>query len=67
VGGRLAHFLNQWQLITSNKWVLSVLRGASEKSENLSAVKIDELVLTIPEQNCSPEIVELQFFPLGEN
>jgi hypothetical protein len=22
VGGRLAHFLNQWQLITSDKWVL---------------------------------------------
>ena len=27
VGGRLAHFLNQWQLITSDKWVLSVLWG----------------------------------------
>jgi hypothetical protein len=26
VGGRLARFLNQWQLITSDKWVLSVLR-----------------------------------------
>jgi DNA-binding helix-hairpin-helix protein with protein kinase domain len=26
VGGRLAHFLNQWQLITSGKWAPSILR-----------------------------------------
>jgi hypothetical protein len=47
---------------------LGVYVDGPEKSENLSAVKIDELVLTIPEKKiCSPEIVELQFLPLGEN
>jgi hypothetical protein len=30
VGVRLAHFLNQWHLITSDKWVLSVFRGSLE-------------------------------------
>jgi hypothetical protein len=37
VGGRLAHFLNQWQLITSNKWVLSVLRVPESTSIVISS------------------------------
>ena len=30
VGGRLSHFLDQWALITSDKWVLSILRRGLE-------------------------------------
>ena len=35
VRGRLAHFLNQWQLITSDKWVLSVLSVTKDPDRNL--------------------------------
>ena len=27
VGGRLAHFVEQWEELTDNKWVLSILSG----------------------------------------
>ena len=38
--GRLSHFLNQRQLITSDKWILSVLRGGvwTSVSESTSIV-----------------------------
>ena len=27
VGGRLAHFVEQWEELTDNKWILSIVRN----------------------------------------
>ena len=45
VGGRLSHFLAKWSQITTDKWVLSVLRGGLElqflEQPKLSPVPLD--------------------------
>lgn len=43
VGGRLAHFLHQWEKITTDAWVLSVIRGG-----------LDLVFLQLPPLSTSP-------------
>jgi hypothetical protein len=40
VGDRLVHFLNQWQLINSDKCVLSVLRGSGTSVPKSTSIVI---------------------------
>ena len=48
VGGRLAHFLDQWQLITSDKWVLSVLRrGLELEFKEFPPLSLDPIEMSV--------------------
>ena len=48
VGGRLTHFLDQWQLITSDKWVLSVLRrGLELEFKELPPLSLDPIEMSL--------------------
>ena len=56
MGGGLSHFLNQWQLITSDKWILSVLQeGGSglqfQSRPPLSSIPLNLSVTRDPERN----------------
>ena len=46
VGGRLAHFLNQWQLITSDKWAPSILRGGGGGGSGTSVPESTSIVIS---------------------
>ena len=61
VGGRLAHFVEQWEELTENKWVLSIVQNSFRISFRLAPPL--SVVPTSLSQSSSPllreEIVEL--------
>lgn len=49
VGGRLAHFLDQWEEITTDSWVLSILRGGlGLRFNSLPPLSITPVPFSVP-------------------
>ena len=59
VGGRITHFLGEWQVITSDKWVLFILQRSPElEFKELPPLSVDPIEMYLTKDSIKNTVLQ---------